>query len=284
MTKQIVYQLVDNNPDTCVGEIAEGDIFRVEPCGYCVVTTNNAAGGPFPILIQTAPGEFDQLIINDVPAQLTLTNNVVVLDIPGLYKVQVPVGTDTLVCVECYENKEAPCSTFQTGQQNIPTANTKEPFTSIHKECFVDDVNSDGTTFVGFVRATCIAITQGGGLISTLLGDFTSQTLSVPYNVMGTVGKSKDIGDQAVTKVGRVELTNGEWRPDVLTTSFTIRVHAVGDMNNPPTITDSFNNTTDIFVNETISYSDIEPFGDGLPVITAGTNDRVFITYTTLGA
>lgn len=288
--KQIVYQLVDNNPDTCVGEIAEGDIFRVEACGYCVVTTNDATAGPFPILIQTAPNEYDPLIINGEAAELTTTNNVIVLDLPGLYKVQVPAGTDTLVCVECFDNDDEECcdppaATFPVGGTGGTTTplTGKQPTTFLNTECRVDDINGDGSAIVGFVRASCILV-EAGGVTSTPLGDFTDKTLSVPYVIAGTDTTAANVGSPAVMQLGRIELLGGNtWTPDVLVKSFTIRVHEVGDMNNPPTITDSFGNTTDMFVNETISYSDIEPLGDGLPVVTANTGDRVFITYQTLG-
>lgn len=148
--------------------------------------------------------------------------------------------------------------------------------------CMVDTVGSD---IIPFVRVCYVSVSETGEVVTSSVGDFTDETMKTPYTVIGVAQVSNEVGDAVETKQGREVVENGfVWSPSLLTTCYTIRVSSIGDINNPPTYTDSFGNTTTLEQGEVVSYSTKNEILDSSPFVTTFTGDRVVITSVSLGS
>jgi hypothetical protein len=148
------------------------------------------------------------------------------------------------------------------------------------KLCYIDDTASDGSNLVEFVRI--ISIDSTG--TATAIGDFLPD-LVTPYTVIGTVETSETIGSPAEIKqlMATVE-DGGTWSPTSLVRSYSFIVVTVGDINTPPTYTDSNSNSTDLLIGEsgTFSLDGEADLMETTPTFSTNTGDLIRINYTTL--
>ena len=129
----------------------------------------------------------------------------------------------------------------------------------IQKICMCDDVNGDMTAIVSYV-VVYEQTPRAGGITSALLGTFTDDTLTAPYNPINPV-PCDQIGAPAKCKQGRLLIeANDAWSPTSLIQSYSVTVLTLGD--NPPTFTDSFGNTTEMTENEVANFQHNQEFID----------------------
>lgn len=152
--------------------------------------------------------------------------------------------------------------------------------------CLCDDTNDDGSNIVKFIRIVAINVASG---TASVVGDFTLD-YSSNYTTQGTVSVCSDIGSPVVgVNQGRELITSpsGWSRPSVLLQSLAVRVVAIGDSGNPPTITDYRSVQSDLFVSD--SFERWESLIDnGANVLTGNftintnSGDKVIVTWTEL--
>lgn len=171
---------------------------------------------------------------------------------------QTPIITDTGV----------PCSP----EQSI----LREPFC----QCFIDDVNGDGSELVEFSRGFIRTIQPDNSITVVTLGDFTDSTFQNQYDPVGTVTACAMVGTDAELLQNRIELDGGVWSPTALVESYTIRVISGTGV----TFTDSNGVVTPIVANEVLSYDSEDEHFETSPIVTVPAGNQVVITYTELGA
>jgi len=104
----------------------------------------------------------------------------------------------------------------------------------------IDDVNSNGLNLVPFNRIVTINATTGALVASY---DFT-EDMSATYTPVGTVTPCNGTGTLAILVPRRLHLTGPTtFSMSNTTQSITFKVRSVGDLLNPPTITDNIGAT-----------------------------------------
>lgn len=195
--------------------------------------------------------------------------------------------TQVSVCNSTTQTWQVITTQYLDGVAGTPvTTDTGIPCTvddTTHKEisceCYIDDVNGDGTELVGFIRAYLISVSATGVPTSVLMGDFTDNTYQNQYDPVGTVTLCSETGDDAVLKQLTTTLDGtGTWSPSMLTKSYTIRVVAGTGV----TFTDSDGTTRPLVINEVVTYQG-EQFFDTAPVVTTTAGDVVVITHSETG-
>lgn len=147
-------------------------------------------------------------------------------------------------------------------------------------KCLCDQPLGPDYEVVHYVEALKLSMSDSG-LTTVSLGTYTDDTLSVPYVPFAPID-CESVGVVAYAGQGRVVLEGASWSPNILIKSYTVNVHTVDNGLTPPTYTDSFGNTTDLYQGEVFSYSIDDLIIDITPVITSSVGDIVIITYIEL--
>lgn len=166
----------------------------------------------------------------------------------------------------------------QTTDAATATGDPQPVSYEVSKICMIDD---DGNgVLTPFVEASLVTVLDDGSVQVTPMGDYTNSLLTTPYTPTGTVTAPSDTGAEPVLNQYRTLVTNVNWSPTALTTSYTIR-NVTG---NTSTYTDSAGNTTTIQPDEVITFShDGTNILDIKPVVSASANDVLIVTYMELG-
>lgn len=144
----------------------------------------------------------------------------------------------------------------------------------------IDDVNSNGSTLVEFVRM--IQVSSNG--TNNVIGDYETDLIT-PYTPVGIVTTPVNAGSPAEIKWESLEVANGAtWSPTALVRSASYYVFDIGDTNNPPTFTSSSGAVRDLRLSEsgTFSLDSEADLTDTAPIITTNAGDEILINYTTL--
>lgn len=146
-------------------------------------------------------------------------------------------------------------------------------------QCYVDVIA--GSDPVSFYRAWSVTVVDGV-ITSTPLGDFTDESLSVPYTVVGTATPPQDVGVNAETKLLHIILKDGEtWSPGSMVYAFDAVVIA-----GQPEVLDSSGNATQLETGQSVNWSrtDSAPLDASFSITArAGSVDCVSIAVNSLG-
>lgn len=167
------------------------------------------------------------------------------------------------------------------GVDFVVTSAATSPVGDIKTICKCDDTLNDQTVIVTYVEAY-FQTYENGVVTNTPIGNFTDETLSTAYTVIGTAIDCDTLGVNAKGKYGFTTIESGTWSPSALTESFTLRVRA---QTGTVTFLDSFGLTTTLDNGEVVSWTkptNVE-FSDATPVLTAGVGESVRVTYTNIG-
>lgn len=151
------------------------------------------------------------------------------------------------------------------------------------KVCKIDDVAGDSSNLVPYVELYCKEW-DGTALTSTLIGTYTDETCQTAY---APLGAPLDLSAQPDAMIDhnlrRIDGASTFQLP-ATTTSWSYYVATIGDLNNPPTFTDSNGVVTPI---DLVGFSDqsdpdsrnANGFFTVLPIFTTSAGDVIFVSY-----
>ena len=154
------------------------------------------------------------------------------------------------------------------------------PAKQIFQRCLCDDVNGDGSLIINYVQFyTYDPATNAIAVTGNWLAD-----LSATYTPINPID-CDSIGTDVKVVVRRFDLIGSStWTMPVDVQSFTIRVRRIGDILNPPTITDNNGTATPLFLGDVETYSILTEDSTVLQGTFSVTNnnagDYITINYT----
>lgn len=189
-------------------------------------------------------------------------------------------------------NEDRTGLTFLYFDQNLNPILIKpagEPCTGSNKkviqDCRCDDVNGDGSNIVKYVQFS----TYDPATNTIVVTGTWNEALTAPYVPVNPVDCSS-IGTQPLIVQQREHIVGANiWtRPANLIESVTIKVRYIGDILNPPTITDAAGRVTPLFVGDVETYSVLGggatsvQWLTGQYIVTQNAGDVITILYTEL--
>lgn len=152
----------------------------------------------------------------------------------------------------------------------------------VFKRCLCDDVNGDGSLIVNYVQF--YQYDPGSNSI-TVTGNWNEDLTALYVPVNATDCNAIGAPQQIVQR--RQDLTGvTAWVRPINVQSLTIKVRRVGDVLNPPTITDNNGTTTPLFIGDVETWSVLDTEAlllQGAFTITLNNvNDHITIIYTEL--
>lgn len=140
-----------------------------------------------------------------------------------------------------------------------------------------DDVLNNGSNIVKVYEASYQTVSPTNTVVSTFLGYFSDAHLTTSYTP-SFIKDCDTLGNLAKFASGRISVTVGDWSPNSLIKSYSVRV--VSTAGGVPTFTDSFGNITNFVLGEVVSFEDEELLVDITPIVTVPAGSEVIITYT----
>jgi hypothetical protein len=192
----------------------------------------------------------EALLIFDSTGALTATLALPLTAVPTAYTL---VGNDF----------QLSCPDPTVEKLEFTTAST--PASYIREVCMIDDTLNDGTVLVPFVRLRVVS-SEDGSLLNTF--NKTSD-LSSDYAIVGTAAECCDTGAASTLVPRRTHLVGANvFTLPVTAQSVTLKVRAVGNIANPPTVNDG-TSVTPLFA------GDVETWGaqDSTYFLLSGTLD-----------